>query len=112
VIELAGDAALTRDLAAGGVFVPDCTLRIAEECDLVVCGANRRISFPARVVYVDQRRGAGLELIGFSTAMRQQIAELTPVAASANRAEPTRERTAFDSLPVHVAGFVRERACR
>src|SRR5262245_12617197 len=53
---------------------------MAEECDLVVCGANRRVSLPARVVYVDQRRGAGLELIGFSTAMRAQIAELAPVA--------------------------------
>jgi hypothetical protein len=83
VIELAGDAALSRDLAAGGVFVPGCTLRIAEECELVVCGANRRVSLPARVVWVDEQRGAGLELIGFSTAMREQIAELAQVEAAA-----------------------------
>ncbi|TMQ06157.1 MAG: hypothetical protein E6J90_44400 [Deltaproteobacteria bacterium] len=76
LIELARDAALSRDLAAGGVFVPGCTLRMAEECELVVCGAHRRVSLPARVVWVDEQRGAGLELIGFSTAMRAQIAEL------------------------------------
>jgi hypothetical protein len=80
VIELAGNAALARDLAAGGVFVPGCTLALAEECELVVCGANQRLSLPARVVYIDEQRGAGLELIGFSTAMRAQLAELWPVA--------------------------------
>jgi hypothetical protein len=80
VIELADNAQFTRDLSAGGVFVAGCTLRIAEECDLVVCGANDQIVLPARVVYVDEQRGAGLELIGFSTEMRARLAELEPVA--------------------------------
>lgn len=80
VIELAGNAALARDLAAGGVFVPGCTLAMAQECELVVCGAHHRLSLPARVVYIDEQRGAGLELIGFSTAMRAQLAELAPIA--------------------------------
>jgi hypothetical protein len=88
VIELAGNAALTRDLAAGGVFVAGCTLALAEECELVVCGANHRLSLPARVVYIDEQRGAGLELIGFSTAMRAQLAELAPIAP-----EPTDRTT-------------------
>ena len=93
-IDLAGDAPLSRDLAAGGVFVPGCTLQIADECDLVVLGANRRVSLPARVVYVDHQRGAGLELIGFSTAMRDQLAELAPVAA----APPTDDVSGGDDL--------------
>lgn len=80
VIELAGNAALARDLAAGGVFVPGCTLAMAQECELVVCGAHHRLSLPARVVYIEEQRGAGLELIGFSTAMRAQLAELAPIA--------------------------------
>jgi hypothetical protein len=83
VIELAGDATLSRDLAAGGVFVRGYALRIAEECELVVCGAHRRVSLPARVVYIDEQRGAGLELIGFSNAMRAQLAELTDDNAAA-----------------------------
>lgn len=77
---------MSGDLAAGGVFVPGCTLRMADECDLVVCGANRQVSLPARVVYVDGHRGAGLELIGFSTAMRAQLAELAPIAPPAELA--------------------------
>jgi hypothetical protein len=80
VIELAGNAALARDLAAGGVFVSGCTLAMAQECELVVCGAHHQLSLPARVVYIDEQRGAGLELIGFSTAMRTQLAELAPRA--------------------------------
>jgi hypothetical protein len=79
-IELGGNALLPRELAAGGVFIPGCTLRIAEECELVVCGVDRRVSLPARVVYVDEKRGAGLELIGFTTAIREQLAELAPIA--------------------------------
>jgi hypothetical protein len=94
VIELAGNAALARDLAAGGVFVPGCKLALAEECDLVVCGAQHRLSLAARVVYLDAQRGAGLELIGFSTAMREQLAELVaggppPAPAEDDLALPT-----------------------
>ncbi|HEU4728141.1 MAG TPA: hypothetical protein VFT22_09640, partial [Kofleriaceae bacterium] len=81
VIELAGDPAMARDLAAGGVFVPGCTLGLSEECDLVVRGATRPLLVRARVVYVDEQRGAGLELIGFSAEMKAQLAELLPDGA-------------------------------
>jgi len=80
IIELAGDAQFSRDLAAGGVFVPDCALRLTEECDLVVRGVDHQIVIPARVVYLDEHGGAGLELIGFSTELKAQLAELAPVA--------------------------------
>jgi hypothetical protein len=79
VIELGSDVRFSRDLAAGGVFVPGCTLRLAQECDLLVCGANHRLILPARVVYVDAQRGAGLELIGFSLEMKALLAELEPM---------------------------------
>jgi hypothetical protein len=82
VIELAGDAPLPRDLAAGGVFVPDCALRLAEECDLVVCGTSHQLMIPARVVYVDPRGGAGLELLGFSPEMKAQLVELVTLASA------------------------------
>ena len=82
VIELAGDAQFARDLAVGGVFVPGCALRLTQECELVVCGVNQQISLPARVVYVEQNRGAGLELIGFSSEMKARLAELEPVVPS------------------------------
>jgi hypothetical protein len=81
VIELAqlgADAPIARDLAAGGLFVPDCVLRLGEECDVVVRGARHQIWLPARAVYVDERGGAGLELIGFSSELKAQIAELEP----------------------------------
>jgi hypothetical protein len=80
VIELEINTQSSRDLAAGGVYVPGCGLRLAEECDLVVCGATERLVLPARVVYVDAQRGAGLELVGFSLAMKAQIAALERIA--------------------------------
>ena len=80
VIELESNSQSSRDLSAGGVYVPDCGLRIAEECDLVVCGATERLVLPARVVYVDAQRGAGLELLGFSLEVKARIAALEPFA--------------------------------
>jgi hypothetical protein len=99
VIDLAADAQVSRDLAAGGVFVPGCALRLAEECDLLVCGANHRLVLPARVVYVDAVRGAGLELVGFSTEMKAQIAELEPICAPAGLDdEPVLEEATEDAI--------------
>ncbi|HEY0986839.1 MAG TPA: hypothetical protein VGD80_07300 [Kofleriaceae bacterium] len=80
VLELESNSQSSRDLSAGGVYVPDCGLRLAEECDLVVCGATERLVLPARVVYVDARRGAGLELVGFSLEVKARIAALEPFA--------------------------------
>jgi hypothetical protein len=61
------------------------------------------------VVYLDEQRGAGLELIGFSTAMRAQLAELWSVApgpadddgASAAPEPPDRDDE-YRTLPVPI----------
>jgi hypothetical protein len=82
VIELEELELAARDLAAGGVFVPDCVLRLGEECDVVVRTANQQIWLPARAVYVDDRGGAGLELLGFSSEVKAQLAELDPIETS------------------------------
>ncbi|HLL23070.1 MAG TPA: PilZ domain-containing protein [Kofleriaceae bacterium] len=77
VIELADDPAFARDLSAGGVFVRGCTLRINADCTLVVRGPLEEIELAARVVYVDASLGgAGLELVGFSPALREHLTRL------------------------------------
>jgi hypothetical protein len=68
--------ALARDIATGGVFVPGCSVTLNEECALVVHGPREEIELVARVVYVDPRTGAGLELVGFSAALREHLANL------------------------------------
>jgi hypothetical protein len=102
VIELGSDVRFARDLAAGGVFVPGCTLRLAQECDLLVCGANHRLTLPARVVYVDAQRGAGLELIGFSPELKARLAELEPMVrpSFATLDAPVVEESAADDGPL------------
>ncbi len=109
MIELERDAQSARDLAAGGVFVPGCALRLAEECDLVVCGANHRLLIPARVVYVDRQRGAGLELIGFSTEMKAQLAALEPLVQPQLGVddEPVFEESSFDGSTLDGLSFDR-----
>ncbi|NVB82291.1 MAG: hypothetical protein HOV81_28175 [Kofleriaceae bacterium] len=79
VLELAGQPALARDLAAGGVFVPGCTLAMNQECDLVLRGGGRELTVGAQCVWVDGTRGSGLQLIGCDGELKQQIAEMAEV---------------------------------
>jgi hypothetical protein len=76
VLELADNPQFVTDLAAGGVFVPGCALEAYAECDLVVRGPNGEMAVPARVVFVDPAKGAGLELVGFGQALKERIAAL------------------------------------
>jgi hypothetical protein len=85
LLELGGDEALTRDLAAGGTFAVGCTLALGEECELVV----GELVLTARVVFVDDR-GAGLELVG--GALAPAAIELDDIDEPANRAPTLHER--------------------
>jgi hypothetical protein len=77
VIEVvADDARCVRDLSAGGLFVPGCTLRLEEECDLVVRAPGGELVLHARAVFVDPGGGTGLELVGFDAEMKLRIAQL------------------------------------
>lgn len=80
VVVLAADARHARDLAAGGVFVPGCTLALTSECVLVVRGAAGELCLEARVVFLDPQQGAGLELVGFCAEMKEQLARIAAVA--------------------------------
>lgn len=92
VIEIA--ESLAREVANGGVFVSGCTLAINDECALVVRGPVEEIELPARVVYVDPNGGAGLELVGFSPALREHLTTMF----TAWLAEPAPHGTADQQL--------------
>ena len=79
MIALAEDPTLARDLSAGGVFVIGCTLGLNADCELVVIG-DRELRLPGRVVFVDAR-GAGIEVVGFTAALKQELAALVASAA-------------------------------
>jgi len=74
-LDLASDHRLARDLVAGGVFVPDCTVQINQDCDLVIRAGVHELTVPARVVWIDGVRGAGLQL-ECNAEMKLQIAAL------------------------------------
>jgi hypothetical protein len=76
VLELADNPQFARDLAAGGVFVQGCALAVLDECELLVRGPGGELAVPARVVFVDPSKGAGLELVGFGQAIKERIAAL------------------------------------
>ena len=78
VIELAESPDRARELASGGVFVAGCTLALNDDCELHVIG-ERELRLPGRIVFVDGR-GAGIELVGFTSALKQELAALAAPA--------------------------------
>jgi hypothetical protein len=107
VLELAADPRLARDLAAGGVFVPACTLALNEDCELVVRGSGGELAVAARVVWVDGARGVGLQLVGVDAELKRKIAEL---AAPEPAAEPAPEpEAAGEAEAAAEAGDAEER---
>ena len=89
VIDLS-DANCARDLAAGGMFVGSAAIASSgvqlgynDECDLVVRGGTGELTLHARVVFMDPAKGAGLELVGFDPAMKEQIAQLAAAPETA-----------------------------
>ena len=86
ILEVGGDPRLARDLAAGGVFVPGCTLQLNEECQLVVRSASGELSVAARCVWVDGN-GAGLQL-AIDADTKRQLAELAAPRPAPAPTEP------------------------
>lgn len=84
VLELAANPRFVDDVAAGGVFVPGCALEVQSECDLVVRAPTGEMTLPARVVYVDPKTGAGLELVGAGPTIKERLAELAKAAAQSS----------------------------
>lgn len=77
VLDLADDDQLARDVAAGGVFVPECAAALLEDVELVVRGPTGELVLTARVVFVNAS-GAGLEL-ACSAEQKQQLLALANV---------------------------------
>ncbi len=81
VLDLADDHQLARDLAAGGVFVPECAAALLDDVELVVRGQDSELVLAARVVFVNST-GAGLELACTAEQKRQLQALAAPEAGS------------------------------
>jgi hypothetical protein len=95
VLDLAGKHELARDLVAGGVFVPGCTVGINVECELVIRGGADEVRAEALVVFANAS-GAGLQLTNCDGELKQRIAAL---ASPAEAAPPLEER---EPLPRNV----------
>ncbi len=81
VLTVVAESRLARDLVAGGVFVHGCELAVNERCDLAVRTGGNELRIEARVVYIDGRGGASLQLVGVDPSMKAQLEALTRSAA-------------------------------
>src|SRR5438105_1643370 len=80
VLDLTGEARLGKDLVAtGGVFVADAAIRLDEECNLVLRAGSEELRLVARAVLVNER-GAGLEIVGRTSQVRDQIEAFARIA--------------------------------
>src|SRR5262245_45994120 len=109
VLELAGEHKLARDLVAGGVFVPSCTLSLNEDVTLVLRNGDLELQVGATCVWVDPVSGSGLQLVGCDADMRQRIAALAAGMAVGD-STPARGRSprasVGDSGAVRVGGEI------
>ncbi len=82
-LELVPHSRMANDLNVGGLFVNDKTLALQEQCEIIVFNDGGQLELPARAVYVDGNGGVGLELIGFSEAIKAQLAALLEAGTDA-----------------------------
>ncbi len=100
VLDLAGKHELARDLVAGGVFVPGCTVGLNTECELIVKNGDGEVRAPALVVFANPA-GAGLQLIGCDAELKQKLSELAARPAT-DEPKPEEEAEPEDDLPKNV----------
>lgn len=81
VLDLAGKHELARDLVAGGVFVPGCSVELNVECELIVKNGDGEVRAAALVVFANPA-GAGLQLIGCDAELKQRISALAEPPAT------------------------------
>ena len=93
LLDLAGKHELARDLVAGGVFVPGCTVELNVECELIVKNGDDEVRTSALVVFANPA-GAGLQLIGCDADLKQKISALA--------APPTEEEPEQSDVPKNV----------
>lgn len=82
-LELVAGSRMANDLTVGGLFVNDKTLALQEQCEIIVFNDGGQLELPVKAVYVDGNGGVGLEVIGFSDAIRAQLAALLEAGIAA-----------------------------
>ncbi|MEP6860976.1 MAG: hypothetical protein ABJE66_10170 [Deltaproteobacteria bacterium] len=103
VLDLAEDAQLARDLAAGGVFVPGCTEPLLSDLELAIRAGDEEVVVAARVVFVTDS-GAGCELVACPPEVKARLAALAKASP-----EPALEEEEEDADAKHVARNIHER---
>src|SRR5687768_6570126 len=94
VLDVAGQTALARDLAAGGVLVPD-VLQLDEDVDLILRGLDGdEMRCSAKCVWVNGDKGSGLQLLNCDGEMKNRIAGLA--ASSGQGLRPVAESDGLD----------------
>ena len=91
-LELVAGSRMANDLDVGGLFVNDKTLALQDQCEIIVFNDGGQLELPAKALYVDGNGGVGLELIGFTEAIKARLAALldagTAAALASEMAQP------------------------
>jgi hypothetical protein len=104
VLDLAGKHELARDLCAGGVFVPGCSVELNVECELVVKNGDGEVRAAALVVFANPA-GAGLQLIGCDAELKQKISALANPPEPQPEPEPEPEEAGPKNVHERLRGL-------
>ena len=75
VLDLLADDRAASDLRVGGVFIPNATVELDDECHIVLRAGAEDVTVVARAVQITDA-GAGFHIEGMTPELRERIAAL------------------------------------
>jgi hypothetical protein len=79
VVDISGVARAAQDLSAGGVYVPEASVALDQECRILLRAGDAEVMVRARAVLVTEE-GAGFQIEEITTELRERIAALVELA--------------------------------
>lgn len=79
IVDLAIEERAATDLSAGGVFIPNATVDLDDQCHIVLRAGLEDVTVVARAVQITET-GAGFQIEGMTGALRARLVALVELA--------------------------------
>ena len=79
LVDLTSADRFAKDLEVGGIYIPDATVNLDDECHVVLRAGTQEIRVTARAVLVNDE-GAGFEIEALTPELRKQILALVDIS--------------------------------
>jgi hypothetical protein len=99
ILDLTAEERVASDLSVGGVFVPNATVDLDDECRIILRAGDEDVTVDARVVQITET-GAGFQIEGMTDKLRERISALVELAKHVNLDLERKKTEAIRRAPV------------